>query len=426
MRPGPYWSNFTSRGRLRVRLDDVTFEISCVDCGTTVTPDDGRALCRACGGLLDYRYDLSAAAFDEGEPSIWRYRDLLPVAAGVEPVTLGEGRTPLTPARLDLGTTTWWKNETLNPTGSQKDRAMSVALTRARGIGIRAVFVASAGSTALAAAAYAARAGIPCTVLVGEESPERRLLPIAAYGARIFRVRGSVDDALDLLDGAVRAVGIHDVSTRRAGNPAQAEGPKTIAYEIVESLGRVPDWIVVPVGGGGTLAAIHRGFVELLAMGRADRLPRLASYQPIGYDTFPPALELAWTTDADLRANAFVDRPATVQVKIAHTYAPDGAAALAALRASGGTALSISDEEAVAGLGELAAVEGIFAEPSSGGVVPAVRRLSSAGLVGPGAVVVGIVGGNGFRELDAIESSMTSRAEFLPDGDPVAFLTTLQ
>jgi threonine synthase len=404
----------------------MTFAIACVECETVVAPDDGRALCGWCGGLLDYTYDLAAATFDEREPSIWRYRDLLPVPADAEPVTLGEGRTPLIRARLDVGVETWWKNESLNPSGSQKDRAMSVALTRARAVGIGAVFVASAGSTALAAAAYAARAGIACTVLVGEESPERRLLPIAAYGARIFRVRGSVDDALDLLDRAVREIGLHDVSTRRAGNPAQGEGPKTIAYEIVEALGRVPDWIVVPAGGGGTLAAIHRGFVELRAMGRTDRLPRLASYQPTGYDTFPPALEHAWATDADLRANAFVDRPPTVQVKIAHTYAPDGAAALAAIRATEGTALSVTDEEAIGGVGELAAVEGIFAEPSSGGVVAAVRRLTARGLVHPEDVVVGLVGGNGFRELDAIESSMTSGAAPLPPGDPLAFLASLR
>jgi threonine synthase len=404
----------------------MTFAIACVDCGTVVAPDDGRALCAICGGLLDFTYDLGAVAFDDREASIWRYRDLLPVARDVEPVTLGEGRTPLVRARLDVGAETWWKNESLNPSGSQKDRAMSVALTRARAIGIGAVFVASAGSTALAAAAYAARAGIQCTVLVGQESPERRLLPIAAYGPRIFRVGGSVDDALDLLDRAVREIGLHDVSTRRAGNPAQAEGPKTIAYEIVEDLGRVPDWVVVAAGGGGTLAAIHRGFGELRAMGRTDRLPRLVSYQPTGYDTFPSALDKGWTTDADLRANAFIDRPPTVQVKIAHTYAPDGAAALAAIRESRGTALSVIDQEAIAGVGELAAAEGILAEPSSGGVVAAVRALANGGLAGPEDAVVGIIGGNGFRELDAIETSMTSGARLLPAGNPVAFLATLR
>ena len=404
----------------------MTFAISCVDCRTAVAPDDGLALCGSCGGLLDYAYDLAAARFDEDVRSIWRYRDLLPVATDAEPVSIGEGLTPLVRANLDLGAETWWKNESLNPSGSQKDRAMSVALTRARAVGVDAVFVASAGSTALAAAAYAARAGVRCIVLVGEEASERRLLPIAAYGARIFRLRGSVDDALDLLDRAVRTIGLHDVSTRRAGNPAQAEGPKTIAYEIVEALGRAPDWVVVPAGGGGTLAAVHRGFVELRAMGRADRMPRLASYQPTGYDTFPPALEHGWTSDADLRSNAFVERPPTVQVKIAHTYAPDGAAALAAIRDSNGTAVSVSDEEALQGVRQLAAVEGIFAEPSSGGVVPAVRPLTARGLVRRDEVVVGLVGGNGFRELDAIESSTSSRAEFLPDDDPIAFLASLR
>ena len=404
----------------------MTFAISCVDCGAAVEPDDGRALCAACGGLLDYRYDVAGARFDATERSIWRYRDLLPVPPDTEPVSLGEGLTPLVRANLSLGVETWWKNESLNPSGSQKDRAMSVALTRARALGIRTVFVASAGSTALAAAAYAARAGIRCIVLVGEDASERRLLPIAAFGARVFRVRGSVDDALDLLDRAVRTVGLHDVSTRRAGNPAQAEGPKTIAYEIVESLGRFPDWVVVPAGGGGTLAAIHRGFRELREMGRPGGLPRLASFQPDGYDTFPPALEHGWVSDADLRANAFVDRPPTVQVKIAHTYAPDGAAALAAIRESGGSAVSISDEEAIQGLRQLAAVEGIFAEPSSGGVVAAVRRLGARGLVGPDELVVGIVGGNGFRELEVTEPAVTSGAAFLPDGDPIDFLASLR
>jgi threonine synthase len=374
--------------------------------------------------MLGFSFDVGRVRIAEDALSMWRYRDLLPVAAGVEPVSLGEGGTPLVRARIELGLATWWKNEAVNPTGSQKDRAMSVALTRARSLGIRTVFVASAGSTGLAAAAYAARAGIRCVVLVGEEASDRRLMPIAALGADIFRVPGSVDDALDLLDRAVPVTGIHDVSTRRAGNPAQAEGPKTIAHEIVDGLGRAPDWIVVPVGGGGTLAAIHRGFQELRSMGRVDRLPRLVSYQPTGYDTFPPALERGWTSDADLRVHAFVERPPTVQVKIAHTYAPDGAEALTAIRESGGLALSITDDEALQGVRELGSGEGIFAEPSSGGVVPAIRRLARDGHAGRDEVVVGIIGGSGFRELDVLAASMASEPRSLPD-DPIGFLASL-
>jgi threonine synthase len=152
----------------------------------------------------------------------------------------------------------------------------------------------------------------------------------------------------------------------------------------------------------------------------------MASYQPAGYDTFLPALEDGWLSDADLRANAFVDRPPTVQVKIAHTYAPDGAAALGAIRASRGTAMRVTDDEAIAGVGELAATEGILAEPSSGGVVTAIRRLVSSGLAVRDDVVVGIVGGSGFRELDALETTMTSGAGFLPDGDPIEFLAGLR
>jgi threonine synthase len=357
---------------------------------------------------------------------MWRYRAVLPVPLDVEPVTLGEGLTPLMRARTDTGCATWWKNEAINPTGSQKDRAMSVAVTRARWLGVGTVFVASAGSTALAAAAYAARAGVRCVVLVGEEASDRRLLPIALLGARLLRVRGTVDDALALLAEAVQRAAIHDVSTTRAGNPAQGEGPKTIAWEIFEALGHAPDWVVVPTGGGGTLSAIQRGFGELAALGRIDRVPRMASYQPAGYDTFLPALAERWETDAALREHALPSGPPTVQVKIAHTYAPDGAEALAAIRNSGGAALAVSDADALAGVGELASTDGLFVEPSSGGIVDAIRQLVGRGLIASSDEVVGVLGGSGFRELDALSTSAHLDVAFVPDGDPVAYLASLR
>ena len=356
---------------------------------------------------------------------MWRYRAVLPVPRDVEPVTLGEGLTPLVRARTDTGCVTWWKNEAVNPTGSQKDRAMSVALTRARWLGIATVFVASAGSTALAAAAYAARAGIRCIVLVGEEASDRRLLPISLLGARVLRVRGTVDDALAIVAQAVQQAGIHDVSTTRAGNPGQSEGPKTIAWEIVDALGHAPDWVVVPTGGGGTLAAIHRGFGELATLGRIDRIPHMASYQPAGYDTFVPALAERWDSDAALREHAFAAGPATVQVKIAHTYAPDGAEALAAIRDSGGAAVAVGDGDALAGVAALASTEGLFCEPSSGGLVDAIRQLVQRRLIRSSDEVVGIVGGSGFRELDAVLMATRVDVAFVPDGDPVAFLASL-
>ena len=404
----------------------MSFTISCVDCRTPVAPDDGRALCEGCGGLLDYAYDLAGVRFDDVR-SIWRYRDLLPVASDVEPVSIGEGLTPLVRATIDLGTETWWKNELLNPSGSQKDRAMSVALTRARAVGIDAVFVASAGSTALAAAAYAARAGICCIVLVGEEASERRLLPIAAYGARIFRVRGSVDDALDLLDRAVRTIGLHDVSTRRAGNPAQGEGPKTIAYEILEALGRDtglggrpgrrrrhprldPSRICRAPGDGPQRP---RAAARLVPADRLRHVPAGARAR-LGQRCRPP-IERVRRTAADGPGQ---DRP--------HVRARRRGSPRRDSRSPAGRRISVSDEEALQGVRQLAGVEGIFAEPSSGGVVAAIRRLTARGLVRRDDVVVGLVGGSGFRELDAIEASMSSRAEFLPDGDPIDFLASLR
>jgi threonine synthase len=402
------------------------YVIRCLGCGSIVEHDDGAPRCISCGGWLTFEFDLSRAnPVDRDVDSMWRYRDVLPVPSGVPPVTIGEGLTPLIPARTDTGCTTWWKNEALNPTGSQKDRAMSVALTRARWRGVATVFVASAGSTALAAAAYAARGGIRCVVLVGEEASERRVLPIAALGARVLRVRGTVDDALRLLEEARSVAPIHDVSTTRAGNPAQGEGPKTIAWEIAETLGHAPDWIVVPTGGGGTLSAIHRGFRELMALGRVERIPRMASYQPIGYETFLPALEKDWSTDAALREHAYQTSPPTVQVKIAHTYAPDGAEALAAIRDSGGAAVAVSDEDAMAGVSIIASTDGMFVEPSSGGLVDAIRQLVRGRRILPQDEVVGIIGGSGFRELDTIASSSRVEAAFLPDGDPVGHLVSL-
>jgi threonine synthase len=358
---------------------------------------------------VGFRYDLAAARFRDDDRSMWRSRDLLPIDPGVEPVTLGEGGTPLVRTAIDTGCETWWKDETRNPSGSHKDRALSVSLTVARAAGVRKVVVASAGSTALAAATYAARAGIGCTIVVGADAADERLVPMVALGARVLRLSdGSVDDALDLVAEIGAAAGLRDVSTRRSGDPWGTEGPKTIAHEIGRDLG-VPDWVVVPIGGGGTIAAVWRGFEELLAMGLADRRPRLLGLQPTTYPTLVTALERGWTTDAELREHAPSDRPRTIQVKTAHTYPPDGAEALAAIRESGGTVMAMSDEEAVAGMRELGARDGLYVEPSSGVIVAAVRRLVADGRVARGGSVVALACGGGHRETPAVASALGDR-----------------
>jgi threonine synthase len=358
---------------------------------------------------VEFRYDLAAARFHDDDRSMWRSRELLPVEAGVEPVTLGEGGTPLISTTIDTGCRTWWKDETRNPSGSHKDRALSVSLTVARATGVREVVVASAGSTALAAATYAARAGIGCTIVVGVDAADERLVPMAALGARVLRLLdGSVDDALDLVAKIGARAGLRDVSTRRSGDPWGTEGPKTIAHEIGRDVG-VPDWVIVPIGGGGTIAAVWRGFAELQAMGLVDRRPRLLGLQPTAYATLVTALERGRTTDAELREHAPMARPPTVQVKTAHTYPPDGAEALAAIRESGGTVMTMTDDEALAGMRELGARDGLYVEPSSGVIVAAVRRLVAEGLVAPDGSVVGLACGGGHRETPAVASSIRAK-----------------
>jgi threonine synthase len=358
---------------------------------------------------VEFTYELATARFRDDDHSMWRSRDLLPVAAGAEPVTLGEGGTPLVRSAIDTGCITWWKDETRNPSGSHKDRALSVSLTVARMAGVRSVVVASAGSTALSAATYAARAGLGCTVVVGADASDERLVPLSVLGARVLRLTdGSVDDALDLLAALGPVAGLRDVSTRRSSDPWGIEGPKTIAHEIGRDIG-VPDWVVVPIGGGGTLAAVWRGFRELVGMGLADRMPRLVGLQPAAYATLVTAMQRGWASDHDLRLNAPTERPPTVQVKIAHTYPPDGAEALAAIRASGGTVLAMTDAEALDGVRELGGRDGLYVEPSSGIVVAAVRRLVASGVIRSTETVVALACGGGHRETAAIAASLAPR-----------------
>ena len=222
---------------------------------------------------------------------MWRFAGLLPLCDERHVVTLDEGGTPLLPSRLELGCTVYWKDETRNPTGSQKDRALSVAISKAREFNVPATLVVSTGSVALSCAAYAARAGIPCGVVMTKDAPLERVFPVAALGATIFQVAGSIEEGIALLQDACTQYRLYEASTYRRGNPYQNEGIKTIGFETYLDLGRVPDWIVVPVGGGGTIAAIWRAFGELRAMGLIDRLPRMAGVQPRHYNALEMALQ---------------------------------------------------------------------------------------------------------------------------------------
>lgn len=376
------------------------FEIVCERCGRGETRPQA-ARCTDCGGVLGFRYPLAEVRLPERPGRLWDYADLLPLDDAAACVSLGEGGTPLVPAARQRGCRHYWKNEGVNPTGAQKDRALSVAISHAKAIGAPRVIVASTGSVGLACAAYCARAAIPCVVLVPVGVPHERLKPMAALGARVVEIDGTFEQVEALL-AALDGRNWYQASTIRHINPYQAEGAKTIAYEIAAQLGRAPDWMVVPIGGGGTLHGIWRGFVELRALGRIAAVPRMVGVQPTAYDALARAMENGLTTAAEIEGVAPRDNRETVSRNLKHAVPPDGLAALAAVRESGGAILAVSDEDALRWQAVIGAEEGIFCEPSSAVSGAAVARLIGTRRIKPDDTVVSLITGSGFREVGVL------------------------
>jgi threonine synthase len=332
--------------------------------------------------------------------SMWRYHDRLTVVDGCVPVSLGEGQTPLLRSRASPpGMSLFYKNETVNPTGSQKDRALSVSITKAVQLGHETVMLYSDGSTALASAAYAARAGLRSFTLVARGTPDYRLLPLVFFNSTILEYQGSASEALAFTSKACRALNLYETTTSRSGNPYGIEGIKTISYEIAEQLGDAPSWIVVPVGGGGTLCGIWKGFCELYERGDISKRPRMAAVLPSGYGMLERAMTDGVTDEAIFRSMTLKNPPATIQAKTAMAFPPDGLETIRAIKESDGLFFYADDKQALRGQ-ELLGREGIFAEPSAAAVMAAIEDLGERGLVGQ--PVVALVTGSGYRELGSI------------------------
>lgn len=336
---------------------------------------------------------------DSAPSPFWRWAPLLPLPA-VPPLTLGEGGTPLLPSARWPGRV-WWKDETRNPTGSQKDRPLALAAAHARAGGARLLAAFSAGSVGLSAAAYAARAGLPCAILMSEGVPEARVAPLAALGARLLEVPADIDAGIAALSRFAGRGGIAVASTTRAANPVQAEAGRTLAFEILEDLGRAPDRVVVPAGGGGTLAALHDGFAQLCAMGLADRLPQIVAVVPHRFDLLARALAAGALTESALDALPPPPGGPTILNKIAHLRPPDAVHALRALHESGGRVLAVSDDAALSAVSELGASEGLYLEPSSAVAWRALETLEAEGALASG-VTVALACGSGFRETHVL------------------------
>ena len=308
---------------------------------------------------------------------IEEYRDRLPVSDSTPVVTLREGGTPLVPAQVlseRTGCEVHLKVEGANPTGSFKDRGMTMAITRAKEEGAKAVICASTGNTSASAAAYAVRAGMVCAVLVPQgKIALGKMGQALVHGAKILQVDGNFDDCLTLARGLSDN---YPVSLVNSVNPVRIEGQKTAAFEIVDMLGDAPDVHVLPVGNAGNITAYWKGYTEYATDGVATRRPRMWGFQASG--------------SAPIVRGEVVKDPSTIATAI-RIGNPDE---------SGGSIDEVTDREILRAYRLLASQEGVFVEPASAASVAGLLKAAEQGKVDPGQRIVCTVTGNGLKDPD--------------------------
>jgi threonine synthase len=345
----------------------------------------------------------------ENDTSLWRYAPLLPADRRYRS-PLSVGWTPLYDFGPHAGTRFFIKDDTRNPSGTLKDRASEMVVAAAAAYGIADVIVASTGNAAASLACIGAAAHIHVTILVPRTVPDAKLAQIVAYGASVYKVDGSYDDAYALAQKVSAAKGIFNRSTGL--NPYTREGKKTCAFEIAEQLGwQAPDWVIVPAGDGNILSALWKGFEELAALGLLKTLPRMVAAQAAASSAIARAFDPEWAaTPIDLEARTIAD-------SITVGKPCDMTAVLRALSMSGGMAVAVDDREIIAAVKSLAARFGVFVEPSSAAAYAAFERLLRRGCVERGARVVCVATGTGLKDLRPIlaPGALDGVREIAPD-----------
>jgi threonine synthase len=381
-------------------------EIVCARCGRHFELSQLLNLC-PCGSPLLVRYDLNSAkttlarsSLQGRVGSLWRYRELLPLQDDANVVTLGEGYTPLLDANTlggELGLRKLWiKDEAQNPTGSFKDRGLSLAISRAKELGVKKAAIPSAGNAGGSFAAYAARAGIEAHVFMPRDTPMANRIEAAQYGAKLTLVDGLINDCGRIIAERKIAEGWFDLSTLK--EPYRVEGKKTMGYEIAEQLDwRLPDVIVYPTGGGTGLIGMWKAFAELEELGWIGAArPRMVAVQASGCAPI---------------VKAFSENKGTAEPwQNAHTVAsglrvPQAVAdflMLQTLRESGGTAVSVSDSEMLAEIPRIGKAEGLFFCPEGAACVAALRHLIASGWLTPANEVLIFNTASGLKYLDVV------------------------
>ncbi len=396
-------------------------KLRCSVCGRLYDPDEVQYTCPVDGqvGTLDllYDYDALRATLDRDalrtEPSMWRYRDLLPIGAESVVPPLRVGWTPLYDApRLaaDLGVAAAWvKDDGLNPTGSLKDRASALVVARAIEAGIEIVSTASTGNAAAALAGIAASVGMETIIFVPATAPEAKIAQLLVYGATVVLVEASYDVAFDLCYQLCLSEGWY---CRNTGiNPYTVEGKKTVAYEIAEQMRwDVPDVLVVSVGDGNIIAGIHKGFVDLHELGWIERIPRLIGVQAEGSSPLVDAWQQGISAVDMQPIEAY-----TIADSISAGLPRDRSRALRAVRETHGAFVAVPDSEIIASIPHLARLTGVFAEPAASAVYAGAHRAVKLGLIHNEERVALVSTGSGLKDVKRAQESVAGGLRVPPD-----------
>jgi len=380
--------------------------LECAACATRHEAHRLHNLCRECGKPLLVRYDLQQAgrtltkeSLSGRRADLWRYREVLPVEQDENIVSLGEGWTPLLPAKRlgkKLGLSELFiKDESQNPTQSFKARGMATAVSMAKELGANKLAVPSAGNAAGALAAYAAQAGLECFIFMPRDTPRANIVECEQTGAHVTLMDGLITDCGAEVARRKEAEGWFDVSTLK--EPYRVEGKKTLGYELAEQCEwRLPDVIIYPTGGGTGLIGMWKAFEEMEQMGWiGSKRPRMVTVQASGCAPIVRAFNEG-KRFADEFPNA-----ATVASGLRVPRAIGDFLIIDALRDSGGTAIAVTDAELVAAVGEIGAAEGVFCAPEGAACLPALRKLLADGAVKPDEQVVLFNTGAGVKYLES-------------------------
>ena len=381
--------------------------LRCLICGKEYAPDQVRYVCPDHGheGILDVVYDYERIAQHispqslaaNADPTIWRYKPLLPVPADAPTPPLTVGGTPLyaaprLAARLGL-THVWVKDDGRQPTASFKDRASAIAIVKAWEANAEVITTASTGNAAAALSGLAASVGATTVIFVPASAPQAKIAQLLTFGSTVMLVEGSYDDAFELCLQAADAFGWYNRNT--GFNPYMSEGKKTVSYEICEQLHwSAPDVVFVSVGDGCIIGGVYKGFYDLLQLGWIDHMPRIIGVQAEGSNY----LAEAWEKGEDVLTKPPIQAH-TVADSISAGLPRDRLKAMRAVRESHGAFVTVSDEEILLAIPELAQSTGVFAEPAGAAAYAGLRKAVAMGLVSTEERIVVINTGSGLKDV---------------------------